>query len=148
MVNVSKMIVWCYFLVTFTQCPVSNNGFLLVRFCLVRYGHGFINFLTSECFLCPFHKKLEIWVREEVLRFFIKQIIRNLVSSCIVIHYRQLTCRNLEVMNSVSYVSEQRRSPWLSALEIFRSNSCLLVYRGVEYIDTYVRRSFLLLWLW
>ena len=61
-------------------------------------------------------------------------------------------------MNSVSYVSQQRGSPWLSALEIFHNNSCLLEFRRVWYLDTYafspgtsrgrVRRSFLLLWLW
>ena len=41
--------------------------------------------------------------------------------------YRQLTCRNLEV-NSVSYVSQQKGSPWLTALEIIHNSSCLLEF--------------------
>ena len=61
-------------------------------------------------------------------------------------------------MNSVSYVSQQRRSPWLSALEIHYNNSCLLELREVWYLDTHafnlgtaqgrIRWSFLLMWLW
>ena len=41
-------------------------------------------------------------------------------------------------MNSVSYVSQQRGSPRLSALAIFHNNSCLLELRGVGYLDTHV----------
>ena len=43
--------------------------------------------------------------------------------------YRQLTRKNME-MSSVPYVSQQRGSPWLSALEIFHNNSSLLELRG------------------
>ena len=69
--------------------------------------------------------------------------------------YRQLTCQNLEVSEFSFLRSQQRGSPWLSPLEIFHNNSCLLEFRGVWYLDTYafspetsqgrVRRSLLLL---
>ena len=40
-------------------------------------------------------------------------------------------------MNSVSNVSQKRWNLWLSALEIFHNNSCLLESRGVRYLDTF-----------
>ena len=88
---------------------------------------------------------------------FVKQIICNLVSSCIVMHIDDLLV-NIWKWIQFSYVCQKRGSPWLSALEIFHNNSCLLELRGVEYLDTHafspgpsrgrIRWSFLLLWLW
>ena len=99
-----------------THCPVSNNG-------LIQYGSGRSRFyqLSGLGVLCCvlFIRNGEIDGRSP--SFFVKQIIHDLVASCIVIHVD---------MNSVSYVSPQRRSLWLSALEIFHNNSCLLELRG------------------
>ena len=39
-------------------------------------------------------------------------------------------------MNSVSFVSQQRGSRWLSAFEIVHNNSCLLELQGVGYLNT------------
>ena len=36
------------------------------------------------------------------------------------------TCKYLQVIELSFYVSQERRSPWLSALEIFDNNGCLL----------------------
>ena len=76
----------------------------------------------------------------------------------IVIHIDNLLDEIWKLMNSVSYVSQQRGHPLLSAFEIFLKNSCLLVLRGVWCLDTHAfspgpslgrfRWSFLLLWLW
>ena len=100
---------------------------------------------------------------------FAEQIICDLVSSFIVMHTDNLLDEIWKVVNGVSYVSQQRESPWLFACEIFRNNIlfffvilfvCLFVcilleLWGVWYLDTSpwpslgrVRRSFLLLWLW
>ena len=55
----------------------------------------------------------------------VKQIIRDLVASCKLIHIDHLLVKICKQVNSVPWVSQQRRSPWLSALEIFHNNSCL-----------------------
>ena len=47
------------------------------------FGHGFINCLRLDRLLCFFYKKLIIW--EKMPLFFAKQIICDLISSCIVI---------------------------------------------------------------
>ena len=73
-----------------------------------------------------------------------------------VIHIDSLLDEIWKLVNSVSYVSQQRESPWLSAFEIFHNNSkCLLELRGVWYLATHafshgpswgrVKWSFLLL---
>ena len=88
--------------------------------------------------LCLFHKKLRIWKKK--LLGFAKQIICDLVSSCIVILIDNLLDQIWKLVNLVSYVNQQRGSPWLYALEIFHNNSCFCRGR--------VEWSFLMLWLW
>ena len=68
---------------------------------------------------------------------FAKQIIRDLVfiMYCYWIVWSIKTCweltwRNLEVSNLVSYVSQQRGCPWFYAFWIFRNRSCLSRLRG------------------
>ena len=80
---------------------------------------------------------------EDVLGFCQKQIIRDLVLSCIVIekfylsiHVDNLFDRIWKLVNLVSNVSQQRGSPWLDALVIFHNNRCLLELRGVWHIGT------------
>ena len=81
---------------------------------------------------CIFIRKC-IW--EKVSLVFAKQIICDFVLSCIVIKEFNLFLHveNLHVLdeiwklvNLVSYVSQQRGSPWSDAFGIFHNNSCLL----------------------
>ena len=116
------------------QCPVTNCGFLVVFDHADRFGHDFINCLDSNLLLCPFHKKLIIC---EMSLVFAKQIVCDLVLSCIVIEEllksvctcRQLIWRNLEVCER-SFLRKSTKSPWLDAFVIFHNNSCLLELRG------------------
>ena len=111
---------------THTQCPVSNKGFLPVRF-------GIVTILSHLSFVVSVF--IRNWEFEISPSVFVKQIICNLVSSCIVT-YQQLTCRNLKV-SEFGLRKSTKRSRWLSALEIFHNNSCLLEIWGVEYLDTH-----------
>ena len=84
--------------------------------------------------LYSFHKKQRIWEKS----FGFCQTDNPQFSFIMYCYtYRQLTCRNLEV-NSVSYVSQQRGNPWLSALEIFHNNSCfnLLIWTPKGRVST------------
>ena len=98
------------------HCPVSNNGFLPVRF-------WFSLVWSLNLLLRPFHKKQRIW--EKSFGFCQTD---NLQCSFIVYcyTYRQLTCRNLEVSEFTFLRKSTKRKPWLSALTIFDNNSCLL----------------------
>ena len=86
----------------------------------VQYGHGSINCLASESFVVPLKKKKKKKKKkpdnwwEEVLWLLSKMIIRNLVLSCTVIHMDNLSkfVSMVSKLNSVSYVSQQRVSPW------------------------------------
>ena len=55
--------------------------------------------------------------------------------------YPRLIVETWKWVNLVPYVSQQRGSPWLSALEIFHNISCLLEFQGVWYLDTYAFSS-------
>ena len=66
------------------ECPVSNKGFLPVRFSMVTV----LSIVWPQSLLlCPFHKKLRIW--EESFGF-CQTIICDLVSWCIAIHIDNL----------------------------------------------------------
>ena len=72
---------------------------------------------------------------------FAKQIIRDLVLSCIVIeefnlfiHVENLLDKIWRFVNLVTYVSQQRGSPCLDAFGIFYNNICLLELRGGMYL--------------
>ena len=106
-----------------SQYAVSNNGFLMVRFGLVR----FINCLDSESFVVSFSYETEK-LREVLVT---KQIVSDFASSWIVIHIDNLLDEICKLVNTVSYVSQQRGSPWLFASKIFHNISCLLELRGV-----------------
>ena len=108
---------------SYTHCAVSNNGFLVDLFGLVKF---YQLFGLGSLLLCPFHKKLRI-LRKKSLGF-AKQIIRDLVSSCLLLYIiDNLLGEIWKLVNSVSFVSQQRGSPWLSAFEIFDNNICSLV---------------------
>ena len=46
------------------------------------------------------------------------------------IHVKNLLDEIWKLVNLVSYVRQQRGSPWLNAFGIFRNNSCLLELQG------------------
>ena len=100
-----------------SQCAISNTGFLKIRVGLVWSGRVLINFLDSESFVVSFHKKLKIGEKKSL--GFAKQIIRNLVASCIIIHTDNFFDEILKLANSISYASQPRGSLWVSAVEIF-----------------------------
>ena len=68
---------------------VSNNGFLPVRFGSIQFGMVTVLSIIwcRSLLLCPFYEKPGIWEKKS---FGVKQIIRNLISSGIVIHIDNL----------------------------------------------------------
>ena len=96
-----------------------------------------INCLASDPLLCPFYKQLIICEKMALffvfvfVLFFAKQIIHDLVLSCIVIeefntfiHVEDFLNEIWKLVNIVSYLSQQRGSPWIDAFEILHNNSC------------------------
>ena len=89
--------------------------------------------------LCPFHKKLIICDKKSLkicqtyntrFSFIMYAYCYRTVLPVYRPTWRELTWRNLEVMKLVSYVSQQRGSPWIDAFGIFHNDSCLLELRG------------------
>ena len=82
-----------------------------------------LSIVWPQILLSPFHKKLiDLW---DVIGFFAKQIIHDLVLLCIVIeevnliiHVENLLDEIWKLVKLVSYWSQQRESTWLDAFEI------------------------------
>ena len=82
-------------LINCKQCPVSNNGFS--SFCMV----SFINCLASKSSVVFLF--IRNWEFQRSPSVSVKQIIRNLVSSCIVIHIDNL---HVEIWKGIQFLTQ------------------------------------------
>ena len=132
------------FAYNFWNSPIGNHSILRkwkssfklwISRGLFWFGHGFIN-SWPRIHCCVLFKRN--WFFEQKSPWhFVEQKISDLVSSCIVIeefdlfkHVKNLLDEMWKLVNLVSYLSQQRGSPWLDAFRTFHDNSCLLKLLG------------------
>ena len=120
----------CSVLLDTVQIIAQFQIMVLVRFGLVWFWLAMVllSVWPQSLLLCPFHKKLRIWLKE----FFDFCQADNQRFSCIMFCYTywQLTCENLQVSEFSFLLKSTKKRLCLSTPEIFHNNSCLLELWG------------------